>query len=125
MPPVDDNLRGAAHAALSSFLDRRLTSHDDVTAADVYRTMRDVANLLYEGQAVRDMLDSDPFDLTRTRDEERDDDDDDDDDDDGGADEGGADEDDDDDDEENASEKKKNGKVIARVKVRRLIPVDG
>ena len=103
MPTVDNNLRGAAHAALSSFLDRHLSSHDDVTAADVYRTMRDVANLLYEGQAVRDVLDSDPFDLAGT----------------GGGGITPCEGRDDDEDEDASEEKTKNGKAIARAKVRR------
>jgi len=58
------NLQKAVQSSLSAFLQQRLDSDGDI-AQDVYRTLRDEANLLLERQLVCDALDTDPFELVR------------------------------------------------------------
>jgi len=98
------NLQKAVQSSLSAFLQQRLDSDGDI-AQDVYRTLRDEANLLLERQLVCDALDTDPFELVRmsapaesTPD-------------DGDGETDGN--------EEELLEKKKNGEMIARFKVRK------
>mmetsp|Transcript_19658 Transcript_19658/g.39557 ORF Transcript_19658/g.39557 Transcript_19658/m.39557 type:complete len:459 (+) Transcript_19658:71-1447(+) len=92
-------LKSAVHAAITNFLHNRLSSHGDI-AADVYRTLRDEAGLLFERQLIFDALDSDPFELTKIAPSEH-------------AEKAG---DDDEADDEVLLDKKRNAQVIARVK---------
>ena len=59
-------LQQAVQSALSSFLQNRVLSNDDI-AQDVYRTVRDEAHLLLERQLICDALDSDPFELMKVQ----------------------------------------------------------
>ncbi len=93
-------LKSAVHATIADFLHNRLSNHGDI-AADVYRTLRDEAGLLFERQLIFDSLDSDPFELTKMAPNEH-------------AEKGGI---DDEVDEEVFLDKKRNAEVIARVKV--------
>ena len=61
-----DTLQSAVQSTLSAFLHDRLSTNDDLHA-DVYRTIRDVANLLLEKQLVCEAFDKDPFELMTTR----------------------------------------------------------
>lgn len=94
-------LKSAVHAAIANFLHNRLSNHGDL-AADVYRTLRDEAGLLFERQLIFDALDSDPFELTKIAPSEH-------------AQKAG---DGDKADDEVLLDKKRNAEVIARVKVR-------
>ena len=58
------NLKQAVQSTLAAFFNQRHSHHGDV-AADVYRTLRDEANLLLERQFIWDALDSDPFEMMR------------------------------------------------------------
>ena len=87
-------LKQAVQTILNSFLEQRQSSHADIPQ-DVYRTIRDEADLLLQRESICDVFDSDPFGLVKP-------------DDDG----------DDDDDEETVKDKEKNADMIARVKVR-------
>ena len=58
------SLKLAVKTSLANFLSERLSSGGDI-AQDVYRAMRDEANLLLERQLVADALDSDPFELMK------------------------------------------------------------
>ena len=86
----DERLKEAVQTILSSFLEQRQSSHDDI-AEDVYRSLRDEANLLLEREAIYNVFDSDPFGLVKP---------------------------DDDADEDDVREKEKNNDMIARCKVR-------
>ena len=90
----DLRLKQAVQSVLSSFVEERRSTHDDI-AQDVYRIFRDEANLLLEREFIFDTLDSDPFGMMKME----------------GAKDGGAASDDD------VQEKKKNADIIARVKV--------
>lgn len=83
-------LKQAVQTILSSFLEKRQSSHADIPQ-DVYRTIRDEADLLLQRECICDVFDSDPFGLVKP---------------------------DDDDDEETVKDKEKNADMIARVKVR-------
>lgn len=83
-------LKQAVQTILNSFLEQRQSSHADI-AQDVYRTIRDEADLLFQRESICDVFDSDPFGLVKP---------------------------DDDDDEEAVKDKEKNADMIARVKVR-------
>jgi hypothetical protein len=61
-----DTLQSAVQSTLSTFLKHRLSTNDDLHS-DVYRTIRDVANLLLERQLVYEAFDKDPFELMTTR----------------------------------------------------------
>lgn len=86
---TDQHLKQAAQTILASFLKQRQSSNDDI-AQDVYRTIRDEANLLLERESICNVLDSDPFGMTKP---------------------------DADDDEDDVKEKTKNADMIGRVKV--------
>lgn len=58
------SLKDAVRTALSQLLEERKTSHDDISQ-DVYRAIRDEAQLLLERQKIADCLDSDPFGLMK------------------------------------------------------------
>ena len=60
----NNSLKLAVKTSLAKFLSARLSSNCDI-AQDVYRAMRDEANLLLERQVVADALDSDPFELMK------------------------------------------------------------
>lgn len=60
----NNSLKLAVKTSLANFLSERLPSGGDI-AQDVYRAMRDEANLLLERQLVADALDSDPFELMK------------------------------------------------------------
>lgn len=83
-------LKQAAQTILQTFLEKRQSSNEDI-AQDVYRTIRDEANLLLERESICNVFDSDPFGITRP---------------------------DEDDDEDETKEKEKNADMIKRVKVR-------
>ncbi|KAL9178622.1 hypothetical protein ACHAXT_001960 [Thalassiosira profunda] len=61
---MPSTLRDAVRSALSSLLQERQASHDDV-AQDVYRALREEAHLMLERERACDALDADPFELTR------------------------------------------------------------
>jgi hypothetical protein len=86
---TDQHLKQEAQTILASFLKQRQSSNDDI-AQDVYRTIRDEANLLLERESICNVLDSDPFGMTKP---------------------------DADDDEDDVKEKTKNADMIERVKV--------
>ena len=76
MPIIIDTLQNAVQSTLANFLQQRISTNDDLHS-DVYRTMRDVANLLLEKQLVCEAFDKDPFELIARRhdlEEEEDDD---------------------------------------------------
>jgi hypothetical protein len=87
----DLHLKQAVQSTLSSFLEQRRSTHDDI-AQDIYRALRDEANLQLERELICSSLDTDPFGLVRDVDGEEDS-------------------------GEDADEKKKNAEMIARVKV--------
>ena len=87
---TDLRLKQAVQTILNSFLEQRQSSHADIPQ-DVYRTIRDEADLLLHRESICDVFDSDPFGLVKP---------------------------DDDDDEEAVKDKEMNEDMIARVKVR-------
>ncbi|KAL7475472.1 hypothetical protein ACHAW6_001382 [Cyclotella cf. meneghiniana] len=89
----DLRLKQAVQSVLSSFLEQRRSTHDDI-AQDVYRTFRDEANLLLERELIFNSFDSDPFGVMKME----------------GAMDGG------DTNDHDRQEKKKNSDIIARVK---------
>ena len=58
------SLKDAVRSALSQLLEERKATHDDISL-DVYRAIRDEAQLLLERQKIVDCLDSDPFGLMK------------------------------------------------------------
>lgn len=90
---TDMHLKQAVQTILASFLEQRQTSDEDI-AQDVYRTIRDEANLLLERESICNVFDSDPFGLMRP---------------------------DEDDNEDDVKEKEKNSDMIERVKVRNIM----
>ena len=58
------SLKDAVRTALSQLLEERKSTHDDISL-DVYRAVRDEAQLLLERQKIADCLDSDPFGLMK------------------------------------------------------------
>ena len=66
MPIIIDTLQNAVQSTLAAFLQHRLSTNDDLHS-DVYRTIRDVANLLLEKQLVCEAFDKDPFELIARR----------------------------------------------------------
>ena len=61
---VDLRLNEAVQSILQTFLEQRKSSNEDI-AQDVYRAIRDEANLLLERESICNVFDSDPFGLTR------------------------------------------------------------
>lgn len=86
----DERLNEAVQTTIDSFLKQRQSSNDDI-AQDVYRALRDEANLLLEREAIYNVFDSDPFGLVKSDDEA---------------------------DDEDMKDKEKNADIIARCKVR-------
>ena len=91
----DLRLKQAVQSVLSSFLEQRRSTHDDI-AQDVYRIFRDEADLLLERELIFNSFDSDPFGMMKIE---------------GVMDAGDA-------NDHDLEEKKKNADIIARVKVR-------
>ena len=126
MPIIIDTLQNAVQSTLATFLQHRLSTNDDLHS-DVYRTIRDVANLLLEKQLVCEAFDKDPFELMSRRHDLEDDE--------VGHDDGNSigrgigvggskqgnhgigDDDNNDDIDDDALERKKNAELISRVKV--------
>ncbi len=57
-----DTLQNAVQSTLSTFLQHRVSTNDDLLS-DVYRAIRDAATLLLEKQLVCEAFDKDPFEL--------------------------------------------------------------
>ena len=60
----NNNLQQSVQSTITTFLENRITANSDI-AVDVYRAIRDEAQLLLERQLIFDTFDADPFELMK------------------------------------------------------------